>query len=499
MIVGISFLLSTCKEKETPAIEDEIVVERVTASPGEITIEVNQTREIQVVVTPSGANQNVNWESASTGIATVTAGGIIKGESPGNTTVKVSSVENADKYAEVRVNVVAETILMTGIQFDNESPLTLYSGGETVQLTWQITPESATNREIRWENTNSDVATVSETGLITPLTEGTTTVKIIAVSDATISDEIVVNVVDPVFPVESITLSDSEITIKVGETFSVDADVLPENATNNVITWESDDDLIATVSDEGVITGVSFGNTVIRAISDDNPEIYEEITVHVVIDPLAIINSAKGLWEFSDATNIGKATIGNDLTPVKRDGEDGEITPLDGGKIHVPHSSYLVCNHGIEPTDDDGTVKRFTMLIDYAIPAPLNQWRVFYWAKPGTDTRDGGLYYSGGSYKVGINSYAPTVHTADTWYRLVIHYSGDNTTHIYINGAKELATTPTTSYTDAHRALASEIWFFSDGYVRTGTMYDYPINVSTIAIWDRILSDDEIAALGGVE
>ena len=73
-------------------------------------------------------------------------------------------------------------------------------------------------------------------------------------------------------PVESIALSSSELHIKLGEKASVQAIVLPENATNKVVTWRSANETIATVEvADGVcyITAVAIGKTEIFAVTSD--------------------------------------------------------------------------------------------------------------------------------------------------------------------------------------------------------------------------------------
>lgn len=64
--------------------------------------------------------------------------------------------------------------------------------------------------------------------------------------------------------VESIKLSDSELTLKKGEEYQLTATITPSNATNQKITWSCDDSIV-TVSDEGLIVGVYDGFCTISA------------------------------------------------------------------------------------------------------------------------------------------------------------------------------------------------------------------------------------------
>ena len=173
-------ILTACNENEGITRKD-IHVGKLTATPATVTVAVGGIRAIRAEITPQGANQMIYWKSANPEIAEV-ANGIIMGISPGSTTITVNSVEDATKKAEINVTVVPAPVPVEQILFNVESPLTVYTD-ETVQLTWEILPENATSREVLWKNTNPGVATVSETGVVTPVSTGGTALTVCAASD----------------------------------------------------------------------------------------------------------------------------------------------------------------------------------------------------------------------------------------------------------------------------------------------------------------------------
>ena len=67
----------------------------------------------------------------------------------------------------------------------------------------------------------------------------------------------------------SLTLNQSDAHLKVGETLTLDATVGPDAATNKKIDWKSDDETIATVSEDGVVAAHKVGQTSIHAIAND--------------------------------------------------------------------------------------------------------------------------------------------------------------------------------------------------------------------------------------
>ena len=481
-IILSAAVLPACNEEESITRKD-IRVETLTVAPATITVAVGGIRAIQAEVTPLGANQMIYWKSADSEIAEV-ANGIIMGRAPGSTIVTVNSVEDASKRAEINVTVVPTAIPVEEISFGVTSPLTVYTD-ETVQLTPQILPADATNQELLWTNSNPGVATVSETGLLTPVSRGTTILTIYAATDVNISATLNIEVTYRYIPVESFTFPNPQITIKPGEVYTATVTILPSDATNKGVSWSSSDETIATVVN-GVITGVDIGNAVITAVSDDNPEMEAVLNVAVAAnpDPFDVLVSAKGLWRFTDASNIGKASIGPDLTPVVR---TGQITPLEGGRVRVGMSSYFSCQHGIAPSAS-GYVTEYTMLFDFAVPS-TNVWRVFYLAKPGEDN-EGEVYIN--NDRLGHGTYSSFAVTSNTWYRLIVVYKGDGTNYLYINGAFIYQYSGSG---DATKSLAPEIRFFTDGWGG----YDDEMDISTVAIWDRILSEAEITALDVAE
>lgn len=70
-------------------------------------------------------------------------------------------------------------------------------------------------------------------------------------------------------PVESISLNITNKAIKIGETVQLTAEILPENATNKKLIWSTDDEKIATVNQEGLVTAISTGETIITVTTED--------------------------------------------------------------------------------------------------------------------------------------------------------------------------------------------------------------------------------------
>lgn len=143
--------------------------------------------------------------------------------------------------------------------------------GETQMLTAEIIPADA-EAVLSWSSSDIEIAAVDNEGLVTAVSEGEAT---ITVSDGgDISAECTVTVTpageeptpdpEPV-PVESVTLNETDIELTRGDTFTLEASVLPENADYENIEWSSSDTGIATVDQDGTVTAVAVGEATIKA------------------------------------------------------------------------------------------------------------------------------------------------------------------------------------------------------------------------------------------
>ena len=90
---------------------------------------------------------------------------------------------------------------------------------------------------------------------------------------------------DVVIPVTSISLSSSELSIKLGQSETLIATVLPDNATDKTVTWSTSDESVASVSN-GVVTAKKVGTATITAKAGDKTATCE---ITVVATPVTSV------------------------------------------------------------------------------------------------------------------------------------------------------------------------------------------------------------------
>ena len=227
---------------------------------------VNSLFQLTATILPAYAtNKTIQWTSSNTAIATVDASGLIQGVTPGNTTISAST-QDGNKIATCIVTVSNGTIPVSGITLSHTFSSLLI--GATQQLTATVSPFGATNKTVNWQSDNTNVATVSSTGLVTAKNEGTATITVTTV-DGSFSASTTVTV-SKFVSLSGVSFSPDSAAIAVGKTFQLTPVYTPSNATNKAFRCVSSNVKVATVdSISGIISGVGAGTTIITLSSQD--------------------------------------------------------------------------------------------------------------------------------------------------------------------------------------------------------------------------------------
>ena len=139
--------------------------------------------------------------------------------------------------------------------------------GATTQLTVGYTPSDTNVKNVTYTSSSESIATVSNTGLVTGITQGNATITATAQTATGTTSANISITVTPI-AVTSVSLSSNSETIKVGKTVTLIPTISPSNATNKNVTWSSSNTSVAIVS-EGIVTGVSAGTATITVSTVD--------------------------------------------------------------------------------------------------------------------------------------------------------------------------------------------------------------------------------------
>ena len=147
--------------------------------------------------------------------------------------------------------------------------------GEKVQLRVETKPDDVALNEIEFSSENSEIATISSDLYVLGLKSGKT--KIYAKAKNGVEDSINIDVVTPL---EDIILSSDEYTIQEEEKLKLEPIIFPDDADNKEIKYVSENSEIASIDNNGVITGNKIGSTNIILSGDNN--ITKKIKINVI-------------------------------------------------------------------------------------------------------------------------------------------------------------------------------------------------------------------------
>jgi|GEM_PF-2322692 Bacterial surface proteins containing Ig-like domains len=158
--------------------QKEVAVTSVELYTSSLALLVGESRTLSTNVSPKTAtNKEVIWSSTQTDVASVNAAGIISAKAGGTTTITATTIDGGFS-ASCHVTVITE-IAITSIELD-KSLLTLLVG-ESETLLATVAPKTATNKDIIWSSTDTDVASIDAAGTISAKATGTTTITVTAI------------------------------------------------------------------------------------------------------------------------------------------------------------------------------------------------------------------------------------------------------------------------------------------------------------------------------
>lgn len=156
-----------------------------------VTMGLNQTRQLQVKITPSDTtNKNVQWTSSNNSVTTVDSNGVVKSKNSGSTIITATTHNGLKTEFFIEVETPVTNITL------NSNEINLNPGG-TFKLDATVNPSNASNKNIKWISANESIATVDRSGNVTADVAGTTYISAVS-ADGKVVATCTVNVSKPV-------------------------------------------------------------------------------------------------------------------------------------------------------------------------------------------------------------------------------------------------------------------------------------------------------------
>lgn len=238
---------------------------------------------------------------------------------------------------------IDKLVAVSSITIDGEQTLTL-KVNEVATLVATVLPDNATDKTIEWTSSDNDVVEVAR-GRLLAHKAGDAVITATAKDGQGAKETVTVKVI---VEAESVEVSGAK-HVAINGTVTLAATVAPENATDKTVTWTTDNDKIATVDKNGVLTGVAEGKVTVTATTTNG----KTATATVYVTKVAIDGTQDEVYNTVDAF----ATNGEDIVTVKDVvlfGDKGLYMFADITDKFVGKNSHMECVLTFGDTVADG-------------------------------------------------------------------------------------------------------------------------------------------------
>ena len=318
ILAGLALVaLAACKEAADPPKVASIVGMNAIDS-----VRLGKTFSFQIETRDANGNKlpgrKVSWSSLNPNIATIDANGVVTGVAIGSSVI-TARADGATAQTDMRVQPVVASVVL----FPSSATVPI---GSTKALTVAVSDKDGlalAGRTIAFSSSNPNIATVNASGVVVGVSVGRAIINAQAVQDQ-INGTSTIDVIQA--PVASVAISPAgSQTVFQGLTLQLSATLKDGNNPPNILTgrpvsWTTSNPSVATVSSNGLVSGVSLGTAQITAESEG---VTSSVSVTVQPRPVSTVNIGPNpgsvkVGQFLQMTLDIRDADGNQLTTAGR-------------------------------------------------------------------------------------------------------------------------------------------------------------------------------------
>lgn len=355
-----------------------------------VMVEGSQVKLEAQIVPANTTNSRVTFSSENPSIAAVNADGtVVAGTAVKDANKTNIIVTNGSIRKVVPVEVIADRVYTTGIEVDTDL-LNMYVG-DVKKVTAQTTPANATDKQLKYVITDTNIATVDANGNVTAHSAGSTSLYIYNYGadfyGAEVYATVRIKVNTKTVEMTSLSISYPKNEMIVGETQKPTISIFPDDATERDLIWSSNNTDALTVDANGNISAEGPGTSVITATSASNPDVKATFTVTVVKPAVKVssliadktsvvikVGEAIGIdvaVEPDNADNKELLWTSADDSIAVADTNNAQIIGISSGTTNVKIASvdnpdaYVIINVVVEDTPIDAlTINPVSIVMD---------------------------------------------------------------------------------------------------------------------------------------
>jgi uncharacterized protein YjdB len=250
----------------------------VTCAGGATTITtVGGTLQLTATVSPDNAtNKSVTWSIQNgTGQASISTNGLVIAIADGTVTAKATANDGSGVSGSLVITISEQIVYVASITVAGANGATsINSIGGTLQLSASVTPTNATNKAVTWSIQNgTGQASISTTGLVTAIADGTVTSNATANDGSGVSGSLGITIATTPVTITSIIVYGEGFTTSIstpGGTLLLYTNILPDNATDKSVTWSVQNGTgQASIDENGLLAAIANGTVTVQATAND--------------------------------------------------------------------------------------------------------------------------------------------------------------------------------------------------------------------------------------
>ena len=261
---------------ECRAVVKPRLVQSISLNATQKELIVGDSFTLTATLSPENAtNRNVIWKLVSGDAISLSNTGVIQAKKAGEALVRAKAADGSGTTAECKVVVKPRLVQSISLNATQKEVIV----GDAFSLTATLSPENATNHNVIWKLVSGNAISLSNTGVIQAKKVGEALVRAEAADGSGITAECKV-VVKPRL-VKAISLNATQKNLVIGDSFSLTATAMPENATKRNVIWKLVSGDAISLSNTGVIQAKKVGEALVRAEAADGSGIKAECKVVV--------------------------------------------------------------------------------------------------------------------------------------------------------------------------------------------------------------------------
>ena len=212
-----------------------------------------QSGQIKRTMYPSTSSETIRWTSDNEQVATVDADGRLITAGQGSCTITASTESGLKSSVEIKCVIPAESLSL------NQETRRVYQGKE-FNLTASLSPEDS-EQKVKWSSSDLSVASVNSKGKVTGKSFGTAVIKAETAGGLVAECRVVV-----VARAKELALDTKDLSLNCGDVHKLNALIRPSYSpeTTDSCSWNSTDEEVATVDENGNVTAIGPGKCIIN-------------------------------------------------------------------------------------------------------------------------------------------------------------------------------------------------------------------------------------------